>query len=131
MPFGLHPAHDGGCGFGLEGAVGGPESCDFGPAFPEADGETGQIGGATANNALLQFQSDLLRVPVVRPRTTETTALGAAYLAGLAVGFWKSRVEIARFWSADRTFRPKAAPAVMRRMQAEWHRAVDRAKCLP
>ncbi|MBK8856998.1 MAG: glycerol kinase GlpK [Opitutaceae bacterium] len=88
-------------------------------------------GGATANNALLQFQSDLLRVPVVRPRTTETTALGAAYLAGLAVGFWKSRAEIARFWSADRTFRPKAAPAVMRRMQADWHRAVDRAKCLP
>jgi glycerol kinase len=88
-------------------------------------------GGATANNALLQFQSDLLRVPVVRPRTTETTALGAAYLAGLAVGFWKNRAEIARFWVADRTFRPKAAPAAMRQIQADWHRAVDRAKCLP
>jgi glycerol kinase len=85
-------------------------------------------GGATTNNALLQFQSDLLRVPVVRPRTTETTALGAAYLAGLAVGFWKNRAEIARLWAADRTFRPKAAPAVMRRLQTGWHRAVARAK---
>jgi glycerol kinase len=85
-------------------------------------------GGATTNNALLQFQSDLLRVPVVRPRTTETTALGAAYLAGLAVGFWKNRAEIARLWAADRTFRPKAAPAVMQRLQTGWHRAVARAK---
>jgi glycerol kinase len=76
----------------------------------------------------MQFQADLLRVPVVRPRTTETTALGAAYLAGLAVGFWKSRTEIARLWSADRTFRAKTPAAVARRLLAEWHRAVARAR---
>jgi glycerol kinase len=76
----------------------------------------------------MQFQADLLRVPVVRPRTTETTALGAAYLAGLAVGFWKSRAEIARFWSADRTFRAQTPAATSRRLLAEWHRAVARAR---
>ena len=85
-------------------------------------------GGATVNDALMQFQSDLLRVPVVRPRTTETTALGAAYLAGLAVGFWKSRAEIASHWSSGRVFRPKAPPATMRRLHAEWHQAVMRSK---
>jgi glycerol kinase len=85
-------------------------------------------GGAVCNNALMQFQADLLRVPVVRPRTTETTALGAAYLAGLATGFWKSRAEIASLWSADRTFRPAAPAATARRLLGEWHRAVARAK---
>ena len=88
-------------------------------------------GGATVNNGLMQFQADLLRVPVVRPRTTETTALGAAYLAGLAVGFWKSRAEIAALWSAGRVFRPEAPPATMRRLQAGWHAAVARAKSVP
>jgi len=85
-------------------------------------------GGATVNNALLQFQSDLLRVPVVRPRTTETTALGAAFLAGLAVGVWKSRDEIAALWFVDRTFQPRAPAAAARRAQADWRRAVERAK---
>jgi glycerol kinase len=85
-------------------------------------------GGATANNALLQFQSDLLRVPVVRPRTTETTALGAAFLAGLAVGVWKSREEIAALWSVARVFQPHAPAATTRRAQADWRRAVARAK---
>ena len=85
-------------------------------------------GGAVGNNALMQFQADLLRVPVVRPRTTETTALGAAYLAGLAVGFWKSRAEIASLWSADRTFRAAATATTARRLLGEWHRAVARAK---
>jgi glycerol kinase len=85
-------------------------------------------GGAVVNNALMQFQADLLRVPVVRPRTTETTALGAAYLAGLAVGFWKNRGEIARLWSADRTFRAQMPVATARRLISEWHRAVGRAK---
>jgi glycerol kinase len=85
-------------------------------------------GGATVNNALMQFQSDLLRVAVVRPRTTETTALGAAYLAGLAVGYWKNRAEIAALWSASRIFRPQAPLAAMRRLQAGWHQAVNRAK---
>ncbi|HEX2861317.1 MAG TPA: glycerol kinase GlpK [Lacunisphaera sp.] len=85
-------------------------------------------GGATVNTALMQFQSDLLRVPVVRPRTTETTALGAAYLAGLATGFWKDRAEIASLWSAARTFRPQAPGARMKRLQAAWHAAVKRAR---
>ena len=85
-------------------------------------------GGATVNAPLMQFQADLLGVPVVRPRTTETTALGAAYLAGLAVGFWKNRAEIAALWSADRTFRPRAGRAGPKHLQAAWHRAVARAK---
>ena len=85
-------------------------------------------GGATVNDALMQFQSDLLRVGVIRPRTTETTALGAAYLAGLAVGYWKDRAEIAALWSMEKTFRPKTKPRDMKRMQVDWRRAVERAK---
>jgi len=87
-------------------------------------------GGATVNDGLMQFQAELLRVPVVRPRTTETTALGAAYLAGLAVGYWKNRAEIAALWSAGRVFRTKAPPAAIRRLQAGWHAAVARAKSI-
>jgi len=83
-------------------------------------------GGATVNRDLMQFQSDLLRVPVIRPRTTETTALGAAYLAGLATGFWKNRDEIAALWTADRTFRPVAPPRRMRQLQSAWQVAVKR-----
>src|SRR6185503_14660331 len=64
-------------------------------------------GGAAANNLLLQFQADILRVPVVRPKILETTALGAAYLAGLAVGFWKNRNEVQRAWKQDRVFEPR------------------------
>jgi glycerol kinase len=85
-------------------------------------------GGATVNDTLMQFQSDLLRVPTLRPRTPETTALGAAYLAGLAVGFWKNQAEIAALWRADRTFRPLAPRAAMQRLQRNWHRAVARSK---
>jgi glycerol kinase len=85
-------------------------------------------GGAVGNNALMQFQCDLLRVPVVRPRTREITALGAAYLAGLATGFWKNREEIAALWSAERTFSPAAPAATMKKLHAEWRHAVERAK---
>ncbi|HTX66523.1 MAG TPA: glycerol kinase GlpK [Opitutaceae bacterium] len=85
-------------------------------------------GGATVNAGLMQFQCDLLRVPVVRPRTTETTALGAAYLAGLAAGFWRDRNEIAALWRAEHAFRPRAAAAAMRGLQGQWRRAVDRAR---
>jgi glycerol kinase len=85
-------------------------------------------GGASVNEGLMQFQSDLLRTPVVRPRTAETTALGAAYLAGLAVGYWRDRAEIASLWSAGRTFKPGAPAAAMRLRQGEWKRAVERAK---
>jgi glycerol kinase len=81
-------------------------------------------GGATANNLLMQFQADLLGVPVVRPRIQETTALGAAYLAGLAAGVWKSRAEIAAQWTRERTFAPVLPPAAAAARMAEWQRAV-------
>jgi len=84
-------------------------------------------GGVSVNNGLMQFQSDLLRVPLVRPRTTETTALGAAYFAGLAVGYWKSQDEIAKLWSADRSFRPHQPAAAMRKLHQRWEKAVARA----
>ena len=88
-------------------------------------------GGATVNNTMMQFQADLVRVPVVRPRTTETTALGAAYLAGLAVGFWKNQAEIGRLWRGDRTFRAKTSATTVGRLVAGWHRAVERVKNSP
>jgi glycerol kinase len=85
-------------------------------------------GGATANDLLMQFQADLLGVPVVRPRVTETTALGAAYLAGLGVGFWSSADEVAANWKMDRRFEPamprEAAAARLR----QWERAVARSR---
>src|SRR5262249_56602710 len=68
-------------------------------------------GGACRSDLLMQFQADLLGVPVVRPAVTETTALGAAYLAGLAVGFWKSAGEIATQRAVERRFRPRVGPA--------------------
>jgi glycerol kinase len=67
-------------------------------------------------------------VPVVRPTVTETTALGAAYLAGLAVGYWKSTGEIAAQWQVDRTFAPTAKPAVRRGLMEGWNKALGRAK---
>jgi glycerol kinase len=85
-------------------------------------------GGATENNMLMQFQSDLLGVPVVRPRVRETTALGAAYLAGLAVGYWKDRTEIGRFWQAERTYTPAMKPERAAELRSSWHRAVERSK---
>ncbi len=85
-------------------------------------------GGATANDALLQFQSDLLRVPVIRPRIRETTALGAAFLAGLAVGVWKNRSEISALWAADRKFKPAANAAAMQRTQKTWRKAIQLSK---
>jgi glycerol kinase len=85
-------------------------------------------GGACANNLLMQFQADLLGVPVVRPRVTETTALGAAYLAGLAVGYWKDQREIASQWQADRQFIPSLKSATRKKLIAGWERALARAK---
>ena len=81
-------------------------------------------GGATANNLLMQFQADLLGVPVVRPRVMETTALGAAYLAGLAAGVWKNREDIAAHWARERTFEPILPRAAAAARMAEWRRAV-------
>jgi glycerol kinase len=85
-------------------------------------------GGAARNDLLMQFQADLLGVPVVRPTVTETTALGAAYLAGLAVGFWDTQEEIAAQWSCERRFDP-AMPADRRaELLGQWGRAVERSK---
>jgi len=84
-------------------------------------------GGATANDLLLQFQADILGVPVVRSRVRETTALGAAYLAGLAVGYWKSDADITSHWQADRRFEPAMPRAQAAALRAEWERAVSRA----
>jgi len=85
-------------------------------------------GGASVNSLLMQFQADILGVPVVRPRITETTALGAAYLAGLAVGFWESTDEIARQWSIDRTYEPKMDHEQVQQHYAGWQEAVKRSK---
>jgi glycerol kinase len=85
-------------------------------------------GGACANNLLMQFQADLLAVPVVRPRVSETTALGAAYLAGLGVGFWKDQREIATQWQADRRFVPASKPVARKKLVVGWSKALARAK---
>ncbi len=84
-------------------------------------------GGATVNNLLMQFQADLLGVPVVRPVVTETTALGAAYLAGLAVGFWRDVAEIAALWRKERIFTPAPAANLEARIK-DWQRAVERSR---
>jgi glycerol kinase len=84
-------------------------------------------GGATKNDLLLQFQADILQIPVVRSRITETTALGAAYLAGLAVGFWQSTEELKRHWQADKRFEPQMSAEKAARLRSEWSDAVKRA----
>ena len=85
-------------------------------------------GGAAVNNLLMQFQADLLGCPVVRPRTVETTALGAACLAGLAVGVYRSPAEIAAQWSEERRFVPALEPAQRTAHRERWSRAVERAR---
>jgi len=85
-------------------------------------------GGATANDLMMQFQADLLGVPVVRPKVTETTALGAAYLAGLAVGFWSSTDEVAANWQVDRRFEPAMARDAAEARLRTWERAVERSR---
>ena len=84
-------------------------------------------GGATANNLLMQFQSDILGVPVVRPVVTETTALGAAYLAGLGVGYWSSEEDIRQQWAVDRRFQPAMDTAHVQGLLKGWQRAVKAA----
>jgi glycerol kinase len=85
-------------------------------------------GGAARNDMLMQFQSDLLGVPVLRPKVTETTALGAAYLAGLAVGFWESQEEIAAQWACERRFTPTMGVDQRAALLARWAQATERAK---
>jgi glycerol kinase len=83
-------------------------------------------GGASRNNLLMQFQADILGVPVVRPEVTETTALGAGYLAGLGVGYWASQEEIAAQWKEDHRFEPKMSPAERHARLEVWQRAIAR-----
>ena len=85
-------------------------------------------GGAANNNLLMQFQSDILNKPVVRPTITETTALGAAFLAGLATGFWKDIEEIKQQWKVDRRFNPEMDVSKASKLVAKWKNAVSRAK---
>lgn len=84
-------------------------------------------GGATSNAGLLQFQADILQIPVVRSRITETTALGAGYLAGLAVGFWQSKGEIKQAWQIDKIFEPQMPAEKAKQLRARWTKAVERA----
>ena len=83
-------------------------------------------GGASANNLLMQMQSDIIQSTVSRPKCVETTALGAAYLAGLAVGYWSSREDVVRNWAIDRTFTPSIPSAARDEMVRGWERAVQR-----
>jgi len=85
-------------------------------------------GGATANNFLMQFQADILDRPIVRPADVETTALGAAYLAGLAVGIWKSVEELEQFWRSERVFEPRMNGDERESLYAGWKRAVARCR---
>ena len=85
-------------------------------------------GGASLNGLLMQFQSDLLDVPVVRPDVAETTALGAAYLAGLATGFWESKEQIAQQWQVDARFVPAGDSDAVKAGVKGWQKAVERSK---
>ena len=84
-------------------------------------------GGAAANNSLLQFQADLLDVSVRRPVVAETTALGAAYLAGLAVGYWSGQDDVARNWALERAFEPSMPAGQRERLYRGWTKAASRA----
>jgi glycerol kinase len=85
-------------------------------------------GGAAVNNLLMQFQADMLGVPVVRPKVFETTALGAAFLAGLATGFWKDRNQLASQWQVDRVFEPSMARSKVDDLRDGWNKALDRSR---
>jgi glycerol kinase len=85
-------------------------------------------GGAAANDLLMQFQADLLGVPVARPKVLETTALGAAYLAGLTVNLWQSREEVASHWQLDRRFEPSMSRDEAAAKMARWREAVTRSR---
>ena len=85
-------------------------------------------GGAAENDFLMQFQSDVLQAPTVRPEILETTALGAAYLAGLAAGFWSDQAEIAQQWKASRRFAPEMASEAVDVLRSDWRRALERSK---
>jgi glycerol kinase len=88
-------------------------------------------GGASRNNLLMQFQADLLGVPVVRPKVTETTALGAAYLAGLASGYWESEQEITQLWQVDRKFEPSLDADQRSELRSHWQQAIAQTRYRP
>ena len=83
-------------------------------------------GEMTTNNLLMQFQADLLGIPVVRPKENETTALGAAYAAGLAIGFWRDLDEIQQQWSIDKVWKPGMSRETRARLYKNWQKAVER-----
>ncbi len=85
-------------------------------------------GGMTRSELLMQFQADILGIPVVRPAVTETTALGAAYLAGIAIGYWKSAQDVASQWKVDKKFEPQMKRTVADGLRARWEEALLRAK---
>jgi glycerol kinase len=85
-------------------------------------------GGAAANNLLMQFQSDILQAPVIRPKQLETTALGAAYLAGLAVGYWKDLESIQNQWQRDSEFNPGLPETKTKKLVSDWNKALLRTK---
>ena len=85
-------------------------------------------GGAAVNNFLMQFQADILGSRVVRPVDVETTALGAAYLAGIAEGVWSGTEEVESFWAIERRFEPKMPGRIRTELMEGWRRAVSRAK---
>jgi glycerol kinase len=85
-------------------------------------------GGAARNDLMMQFQADLLGVPVVRPSVTETTAIGAAYLAGLSVGFWKTPQEVSAQWQVERRFEPQMPASQASNLRERWKAALERAK---
>lgn len=85
-------------------------------------------GGATVNNQLMQFQADIINTHVIRPKVTETTALGAAYLAGLAVGFWKDIAELQQYWQQDKNFAPAMDEAKRNELQKNWKKAIKAAQ---
>ncbi|HHY19335.1 MAG TPA: glycerol kinase, partial [Firmicutes bacterium] len=85
-------------------------------------------GGAAANNFLMQFQADILGVPVIRPKVVETTALGAAYLAGLATGFWDSKEDIWANWGLDQEFSPQMPISERNKLLKGWYKAVQRSR---
>jgi glycerol kinase len=83
-------------------------------------------GGMVSDRVLMQFQADTLGVPVVRPAVNETTALGAAYAAGLAVGFWKDEQELRTHWKADRVWRPQMKEEIREELYRGWRKAIQR-----
>ncbi|MCI0654307.1 MAG: glycerol kinase, partial [Methylococcaceae bacterium] len=91
-------------------------------------GEIRVDGGACANNLLMQFQADITAIPTVRPQIAETTALGAAYLAGLAAGLWKDQTDLHTHWRIDRRFEPAMQTAERQVLRSEWVEAVQRSR---